>query len=277
MRYSFRHLILLVAPLALLIGLSVFNLAQQQDDADPALNFSNLTFEIATTNKKEFVKLEPIPITLTLSNKTTQTILGHRALGFSANLVRVFVVQEGREQEVPQLSPFAKEMFIKPVEMKPGESYHAKELFTLNLDSLFPKPGEYQIQAILLFPNSKLTVKSNTVAIHIREPEGIDRQAFDFIQANSRSSDFLSGRYLSGHQKAQSLLERFVMNYGESVYGDYATFLLGELYFVQEEYEKASELFLKVANKPDFAFSDKVSDHLNKLKGELSKEPQQFQ
>ena len=65
MRYSFRHLILLVAPLALLIGLSVFNLAQQQDDADPALNFSNLTFEIATTNKKEFVKLEPIPITLT--------------------------------------------------------------------------------------------------------------------------------------------------------------------------------------------------------------------
>lgn len=267
MRNNFRRLLLSPVPFALLASFSVLNLARQQGGFAQVSNFSNLTFEIATTNKKDFVRLEPIPIILTLSNKTAQTILGHRALVFSDNMVRLSVMKEGgKKQEIRQLSPFPKEIFIKPVEIKPGESYQAKELLTLNLDSIFPEPGEYHIYATLLDPNSKQVVKSNIVTIHVLEPEGVDRQAFDFIQASSKSSDFLSGRYLSGHEEAQSTLERFVLNYGGSAYGDYATFLLGELYFEQGEDDKAGEQFLRLSKKPDFVFADKVSDYRVKLK-----------
>ena len=263
MRHNLRRFVLFVAPLALFAGLSVSQSAQQQNGSVRALTFSNLTLEIATTNKKEFVKLEPMPITLTLSNKTTQTILGHGTLGFSANLVKLFVARgDGKGQEIQQLSPFPEEVFIKPIEMKPGDGFHTKELLSLNLDNIFPQPGEYQIYAVLFDPNSKREVKSNKLTVQILQPEGIDRQAFEFIQTNSRSANLLSGRYLSGNQRAQNALEMFVQIFDKSVYGDYASFLLGELYFTQEEYNRAAEQFNKVANKADFVLADRAQKYL---------------
>jgi len=223
----------------LFVGLSVSPHAQQEHRAARATTFSNLTFEIAT-DKKEFVRLEPIPVTLTLSNKTDHTIPGHGALGFSANLVKVFVARnDDKPHEIQQLSPFAAEVVVRPVEMRPGESFQAKELLALNLGAVFPEPGAYRLYSVLFDPNSKQQVRSNTLSVHILEPEGIDRQAFEFLQANSKDANLLSGRYLSGNRKAQNALEMFVRIFDKSVYGDYAAFLLGELYFEQEEYDRA--------------------------------------
>lgn len=259
---SFRYLIFLILPLSVLMSINVFKAAPHQDKSKQALTFSNLSLEIAST-KKGFVKLEPIPLTLSLCNKTDQMILGHGALKFSANLVKLFVNHvDGKAQEIQQLSAFPKEVSVKSVEMKPDECFQAKELLTLNLNTIFPEAGEYQIYAMLFDPNSKREVKSNISMIQIVEPYGIDRQAFEFIQANSKSADLLSGRYLSGTQKAQNILERFVMIYDTSAYGDYATFLLGELYFAQDDYDRASQQFYKLAKKADFALAHKAEKYL---------------
>lgn len=267
MKRDLRHLTLLLASLALLAGLGASNSARQQAGSQQVSDFSGLTLEIATTNKKDFVRLEPVAITLTLSNKTDQTILGHGALKFSDNFVRLFVTPEGGAAgEVRQLSSFPKQVFVSPVEMKPGESYQAKELLALDLDRIFPEPGNYQIHAVLIDPNSRLEVKSNALSIRILEPEGIDRQAFEYIRANSKGASVLSGRYLSGQEKARKVLERLALSYDKSVYGDYAAYLLGELYFAQEEYDKASRQFSRLAKKADFALADKAAEYLAEAK-----------
>ena len=261
-----RHLILSASPFAIVVAFCVFNFAQRQESSVEAINFSKLTFEVVAFNKREFVKLEPIPLTLTLTNKTTETVLGHGALRFSANMVRLFVAHDGgKPLTLKELSPFPKEIFVKPIEMKPGDSFHARDLLTLNLDNVFPQPGEYEIYAVLLYPNSTAEIMSNTVTIRILEPQGVDKEAYAFIRANSRSSDFFSGRYLAGDLNAETILERFVMSYKDSVYSDYAAFLLGELYFAQEKHEKASELFSRLADKRDFVFADKVANFRSKL------------
>lgn len=74
MRHSFRYFILSIVPLAVFTSFSVSNTAQQQENSHQALNFSNLSLEISTTDKKDFVKLEPIPVTLSLSNSENSRI-----------------------------------------------------------------------------------------------------------------------------------------------------------------------------------------------------------
>jgi hypothetical protein len=260
-----RHLIIAASALCLVSAFCLFSLAQKRERSSKAAGFSKLSFEISTINKTEFVKLEPIPFTLRLTNKTSETVLGHSALKFSAGMVKLFVAHGDKPSVLRQLSPFPKEIFVKPIEMKPGDSYQARDLLTLNLDSIFAQPGEYEIYAVLLYPNSTEDIRSNTVKIRILEPQGVDREAYVFIHGHSRSSDFFSGRYLAGDVNAQSALERFVMSYKETVYGDYATFLLGELYLAQEDQGKANELFSRLADKRDFVFADKVANYRSKL------------
>lgn len=267
MSYQLRHILLSIVPLALLAGFSISNIAQEQDPSRQPLNFSNLSLEISIPNKKDFIKLEPIPITLTLSNKTDQAILGHGALKFSTNLVKVFVTPAGgKTQEVQELSPFPKEVSVNAKEIMPGESFQVKELLSLDLNKIFPDPVEYQLYALVLDPNSKRHVKSNSLTIQVVEPEGMDRQAFEYIQKNSKSAELLSGRYLSGNPHVQDVLEKFVLVFSKTAYGDYAAFMLGELYFTQEEYNKASEQFNKVAEKSDFVFADKAKKYLAEAK-----------
>src|SRR5437764_15140449 len=52
-------------------------------------DFSGLVLEITTT-KDAFVQLEPVPLDLTLTNSTKQTVLWHNALSFSLGFTHLF-------------------------------------------------------------------------------------------------------------------------------------------------------------------------------------------
>lgn len=257
----FRFFLLLV--LSLLVGLGITYPARQEGQSKPALDFSDLSFEITVLNKSDFVRLEPIPIRLMLSNKTDQPILGHGALKFSDNLVKIYVAEEGGEYaQVPELAAFTKEISVKPWEIKPGNSVRVNQLLALNLDKVFRKVGNYQLFALLTDPTSKQQIKSNTTSISVLEPDGMDRQAFEFLRKNFKSANLLSGHDVAGNPHLQELLERFARIFEKTAYGDYAAFVLGELYFAQDDYKRASEQFNKLASKDTFVFADKAKKYL---------------
>src|SRR5205085_9937374 len=119
------------------------------DDSAPKSNFSDLTFEIATA-KEEFNQLEPIPLTLTLSNKTDQPVIAQTALNFDYHFVNLFVnLPGGERQMIERLSMIQKFTAGGSGKIKPGQTAQLRQLIDIGLDKIFPYPGEYQLQAEL--------------------------------------------------------------------------------------------------------------------------------
>jgi hypothetical protein len=254
-----------------ILAINLIALTRNQISFPNDSDFSKLKLEISST-KKEFLQLEPIPIVLTLSNKTPQRIVGHSAINISQNYVKLFVSQNGGAmQEIETLTLNRKLVVAMPKEIGPGEHYQSKQLLTLNLDGIFPHPGTYQIQAVLMDTDGKKKIKSDQLNIRIVEPQGLDNQAFEYIKSQGESSNFFYGVDLPGSKNTPELMEAFSSQFAESVYGDYAAFILGEFYFYKEEFEKASKKFDKVAKKQDFVFADKAKDYLAKAREKLGK------
>jgi hypothetical protein len=222
-----------------------------------APSFSRLTLELATT-KEGFVLREPIPLILTLGNKTQESIIGHKALGLSYNLIELFTLHNGEKRKIENLSPLQKLVRVNPISIGPGERHQAKELLTLDLDKLFPRPGTYQIQAVLHDVSRKEQIQSNILTIYIHEPAGLDLLAYEYLKKNANPSNFFTGLELSGNEQGQKVLEGFVSNFSGTSYWDYAADMLAGFYFVKKEYEKAIELYAKVAAKTNFLFADNV-------------------
>lgn len=156
-----------------------------------------------------------------------------------------------------------------PFKIKPGEAFPLKQLIDIDLDKIFPYPGEFQLQAELLDVDGKKTIKSNHLRVRIIEPAGLDRQALDFIKNNSNPSYFLNGYERIVNKKPLSILEEFVSRFSETAYGNYAAFQLGEVYLSKKDYEKAIKHLEKLAKKSDFVFAERVEDYLDKAKEKI--------
>lgn len=244
---------------------------QVQGNFQDGSDFSKLSLEIDST-KKEFIQLEPIPIILTLTNKTSRPIKGHSAIDVSQNYVKLFVKRPGVEiKKIRELSLNRKLVVAADKVIEPGEHYQSNQILTLNLDEEFPQPGLYQLHAVLMDADGKREAKSNILTIRIAEPRGLDYQAFEYIKEKGTPADFFYGVDIPGSKNTQSVIEEFESSFGESAYGDYASFLLGEFYFLKEDYAKAHEKFDKVAKKADFIFASKIKEYLAKSKEKLEK------
>jgi hypothetical protein len=257
-----------MAVLFVLIVVSILLYAVRRPNAAQTSAFSRLTLKMAST-KEDFVELEPIPIILNLRNDTNQTILGHSALNFSNNFVKLFIVQEnGQTQEIQNLTPVTANTAASPKKIEPGENLEEKQVLAFHLDKTFPVPGDYRIQAVLYDPEWTREVKSNVLTIRIFQPEGLDLEALKYIKSLAASSYFFSGVGFASTEKARSVLEEFNARFGETVYGDYANFLLGEHYFYDKKYKRASTHFSLLADKTSFVFADKAKKYLEKIKRE---------
>jgi len=140
----------------------------------------------------------------------------------------------------------------------------------LDLAEVFPQPGSYRIHVVLHGVDWKEQVKSNLLTVNIKEPEGANRLALEYLEQRVNMKYFFSGLELSGKQTDQAALEEFVATFGGSAYGDYASFLLAQYYFSKGDYEKARMHFDRLAGKSDFIFADKALDYLVKSKRNLS-------
>lgn len=229
---------------------------QQKSEA----SFADLRLEI-TAAKKEFLLLEPISLIFRLNNETNQPILGHKELTFSSRYIELLIFHNGEMKKSRLLSPTISNVFLKPIVINPGERYKLKQQLSFHMNQNFHEPGLYQIQAVLHDIDWKTETKSNLLDVRILEPKERDLQAFNYIKTIN-PANFFSG--VGFHDLAQelSVMDDLVSNFGETVYGDYAAFALGEAYFAKEEYEKAIKYLTNPAEKKDFPFADQALSYL---------------
>lgn len=224
--------------------------------------FSNLKLNIST-DKQEYFLLEPIPITFEVSNPTSSIIMGHTSFNLRSNRTALLIRKDnGEEERFIGFSPRPKQIGIIPRPIKPGETHHVEELLDYRLSEMFPTPGEYQIQAIF-YNEDKQKAFSNTITIEILAPEGLNKNAYDFINQSSIAGMFFTGS--SRLKEQEKVWKRFLLNYSETVYTDYVTFILGEQLFSGGKFEEAEILLQKLTSKTKFVFSEKVKDYLLKI------------
>ena len=231
--------------------------------------FTKLTFTMKTS-KAKYVELEPIPIVLTLKNETNEPLPGHTVLEFTSGYVQVYVAREHGPQQI-KLSLGKKLTKPQPRELKLGETAEVMDTLNLKLDEVFPKPGTYQLQARLLSSDGKETISSKPVEVEIVQPEGMDAQALEYIRATDEPGYFFTGSGLTVKPEKLQKLENFVAIFGETAYGNDATFLLGQVHTARREYAKARKLFEKLSNKSDSPIASKASEYLKRIEREEKK------
>jgi hypothetical protein len=134
-------------------------------------SFSDLTLEL-TAPKQNLVQLEPLPLILTLRNKTAYSIISQTTLDFAAGRVQLFIIEDNREPvRIKNISPIAKFVVVDPGPIRPGERRETKELLTIALDKVFPQPGSYQIQAVLRDDREKRQIKSRGTTPSVKSTE----------------------------------------------------------------------------------------------------------
>lgn len=268
MKKQINFVVIVVAPL-LLMFVSFLSVSQQRGSSEQVLSFTHLTLEVAST-KESYVRLEPIQINLSLSNRTLHPIFGHKAIGFADQHLELFVTNAvGERREINNLSSIAKLLAVDNVRIAPGVREERGELITLDLNEFFPEPGTYQIQAVLHSVGWGEEIESNTATVRILEPQGLDYTAFDFIRNSPRSSYFFDGIGLAESEREFREMNEFMSRFGESAYGDYAVFQLAMVHFGRRDYQRAIQYFNQLASRTNFVFADRVSSYLDRARAAL--------
>jgi hypothetical protein len=233
--------------------------------------FKNLTLELAVPREK-YVQLQPIPLTLTLSNMTKDVLNGHSALDFASGFVQVWIKSSNADwRTIDNLTVEKKLVIVKPREIKPDERITTNQVLSLGLERSFPEPGVYQIKVRLHNNDHSQTIESQPVAVRIDRPEGADLEAYNFIHANANVDLFFTGKQLGRNRRDDQSLETFVTVFGETSYGDDASFVLGERRSFEGDLEAARVQFAKLAKRQDFVFAKRVKDYLEKIRKRQNK------
>lgn len=256
--------IILVATISTMIAAGAFLsvIKAQQNDASEVGKFSELTLEISS-KKNRFVRLEPIPVTFTLSNQTEREIPGHTSLSLGSKYLDLYIQHDGGEMqkiEYPAKEP--RYFGVTPRNIKQGERFNRRHLISLQLDQLFPAAGVYRLQVVFQDDKLKEMIKSNIIDIKIVEPTGVDLEAFNYLSTQVDASDFFEGVIRPSPEKVSEFVDRF----GDSSYAPYAIYQLGQFHFIRGDYPEATRMLGKLAGQPDFVFSEQVLDYLNKSK-----------
>lgn len=262
-----------------------------------AAGFEQLTLEIAA-KQHAFLPMEPIFITITLSNKTNATIMGHTVIEQGTDFLEIYVAtKEGepfkkwREASlvVPSMERF------EGCEIKPGykkqvtaklygtsppsniapEKYDPNEIIKCYL---LPYPGTYRIKATLKNISGKGIIESNVITIEAIQPAGQDAAAYDFLKTISHPLFLTSSfsRHSSKYeQKVLAKQEDFLSQFPDSHYSRYMSYSLGLTYVAKKgEYiNDGIQLLEKVGIYEDFWLAE---DALKKLV-EISMKKEQYE
>jgi hypothetical protein len=245
---------LVVIVAVLLGGLPVWG-----QTSTPLGSFGTLTLTIGIPDR-QFLVLEPIPITLVLENSTTHGVQGHMALEFLARRIEVVIQPEGSEPyRIDDLTTGAALVDIPARIIKPGEKREVTEVLGLGLDQILPRPGRYAIHVVLNGLEAQSEVTSNPMSIHLREPDRFEREAYDFIVATGAARYFFTARVedLLIAQRDE-VAERF----GATPYGDYANLLLGEYSASRRDAVNARKYLSRIAGKPEFPLAERAAKRL---------------
>src|SRR5688572_3454327 len=100
--------------------------------------FTSLTFTLSIP-ARPFLLLEPVPLTLSLENRTREPIVGHTLLGFNQQHLEVLIHPSGLPvYPVEQLSSIVIRSGFSPVTLPPGYRQVSTEPLTVKLRQVFP-------------------------------------------------------------------------------------------------------------------------------------------
>ena len=231
--------------------------------------FNELTLEIKAP-EESYLELQPVPLILTLSNKTDRVLNGHSALKFSAHYLRLSVRREGEKWREPQVTALYAMVFIHPRAMGPGDKFTTNEILAFRTEEIFPGPGTYELKARMGCTDGSQRIESRPITVRITQPEGKDLEAYNFLRKHTQPEYFFTGMFAVRDKSVRETLEKFVTMFRDTAYGEDASFTLGQVQFVKDELAAARFQFEGLANNPDFIFAERVKDYLAKIERKLA-------
>lgn len=254
--------------IAMLILIPAWMIASPNPQAPVSQSgFTSLTLTLSVP-ARSFLLLEPVPLTLSLENRTREPIVGHTALGFNEWHLEIFIHPPGAPAyRVQALSSVMIRISVDPVTLPPGYRQVSTEPLTQELGEVFPVPGKYGIQAVLHGLNGD-QIRSNIASLQVIQPAGLDRLAHQFLVDSGKADSFFVGPATPGISESTRLIyseyEGFARRYHGTPYADYASLALGRLHEARKEIDIARKFFSNVTKRNEYA-SQKAAEALARL------------
>ena len=255
-----NHVLLLAA--VFIIGLDSARVSAQTSD-----RFEDFTLVLETPQTR-YLELQTIPLVITLKNGTQTPLTGHTVLEFGASFLHLYVDRPDGPQEIP-VSMMILDVFADPHVFQPGEQIKRTTGLNYRLNKVFPSPGTYRLYVRLRSLDGKDNISSKPMEVEIVRPDGADAQALQFVRDHSDQAYFFTGMQAVKDAEQLKVLENFVAVYGDSSYGDDASFVLGEVQFALRDYQKARATFERLSKKTKYAFAAEVADFLKMIEQRL--------
>lgn len=235
--------------------------AQTESEARP---FTDLTLEISAP-KRSLLPLQPVPVVIKQSNKTSKSVLGYDMVGFDYCPISLYVRRVGDAEKVriSMLTTLRKLTRYTNVEVAPGASYEAKEWITLGLNWYLPEPGNYELQAVLRNDDQTQSIESNVINIEIKQPTGEDRAAYNLIKNSSAPESLFSDE---DFDKKKNTLETIKNKFPNSPYAPDSLYVLGKVHFFRNQHSQAATNLSKLENDDGFIFAGNVKNYLAEIR-----------
>lgn len=230
--------------------LATLGLAGSSSSSHDSGDLDKLEVQIA---KSDFIMLEPMELTVSYTFPS-----GDFTPRISQDLI-VEITSQGRTTKFQRLSSaVVSGGIINQPDRSSNNKFQSIKSETIvdRVSEFFPHPGEYLVQFRLN------TAESKKFIITIKEPTGLDKAAFDFLIQKHGNSSF---EWVWSHENGVAVLEDFVNKYGETIYGDFATRKLADIYLARSRFDRAEPLLEKLA-KSERIF---IASEARKLLAEL--------
>jgi hypothetical protein len=244
-----------------IINVIVFgqNTVVQNNDRD---NFEKMTFEVLL-NKSSFVISEPIFINFKISNQTES-----QQKIYAPDFIReskLKVISVDKTLVFDHLSPLSVDGISFPAVVPPNWTSFKDEMFNSSFTGyFFPESGKYKLQFVLHNPGMEKFIESNIIEITIEKPNGINKDALDFM---TKHQDFFGLSSWAGDGKnSLVLLEEFVSKYSQSAYGELAISSLADMYKSKNDLSKAQTEFEKIKTSDNKLIADEATKALGEIK-----------
>lgn len=245
----------------------VTNLEINQNVNAHRIDTPNLVLALSTL-KSSYLQLETVPLTLKLSNQTSEPVKWQGILTLGADMDLLVQPPSGEEKIIEGVTVNIAALASAPITLNPRQEIESKVVIdgVSFFERAFPSPGNYQVRVRFSYEkidgekSSRETVLSNPVTINIATPQGVDLRAYNYLQNTLEQAR----RARVSSEELITLQKNFVETYSGSVYAKRQIWNLAITYKALGEDLKAMRELCKLSNDNTF-YSPQVERLLNTI------------